>query len=80
MSAIKRLLDEMIESENKIISLIDLAKERSPQLYKSVMNNPTMIKGSLLFSKFTNNEKLIRLAAFYLITYGEKNPDERHQD
>ncbi len=67
MSAIKRIIEDMIENEDEIASLIDLAKNKNPKLYNAVKIQPNLIKCALMFSKFTKNEQLIRLASFYLV-------------
>lgn len=80
MSSIKRLQEEMLEHEDEIIALIELAKEKRPQLYKTAISKPNFIICNLLFSHLTENELLSTLAGYYLKTKIVPPPEERLRD
>lgn len=63
MSAVKRLMEDLVEREDDVLQLINLAKEKRPALYKATKAFPTPKTCLKLFSGLTDNRKLEKLAS-----------------
>jgi len=63
MSAVKRLMEDLVEHEADVLQLIKLAEEKRPALYKAVKTFPSPKASMKLFSGLTDNVKLEKLAS-----------------
>jgi hypothetical protein len=66
MSKMKRLLEEICESEDEILALIEQAKEKRPLFYEQAKKYPSYTVCMRLFNGLTDDDKLITMGYFYM--------------